>query len=53
MSNLKKGDRVYHRGEKRNVTYVRHIFGGVFIHLSGWPFMVSPNAVKPIVTVRG
>lgn len=48
MFDLKIGDVVYHNGVKRKVTFVRRIFGGTFLHLKGWGYMVPARAVKPV-----
>ena len=49
MSNLKIGDTVYYKGEKRKVTFLRNIFGGEFCHLSGYPFIVRASSPKPVI----
>ena len=51
MPNLNIGDVVYFRGEKRKITYVRHIFGGVFLHLAGHAYMIRRSQVKPVIRV--
>lgn len=49
MLDLKIGGVVMHKGVKRKITYVRKIFGGTFVHLVGYGYIVPAHSVKPVI----